>query len=84
MEMLGRAIASGQSELFGQFSENQSITSSNVRAVKLLVGSESRWKKPLSLRHLRETVDNAHPVSFEKEAASAIRIVRSSLSIKTV
>jgi predicted transcriptional regulator len=61
MEMSGREIAAGQSESSGQLSENHCITSSKVRAVKLLFSSDRRWKNPLSLRQRRETVDNAHP-----------------------
>lgn len=49
----------------GQFASNHAITSSKVRAVKLLVVSVRREKKPLSFRQRRETVEMAQ---FSAEA----------------
>lgn len=77
----GRGISEGHETSAGQRSENQTITSSYLRAVKVLPSSSKRSKKRQSPAASRPTVDKLTPRACAYVEAQAMRFDRSSVSM---
>ena len=83
-QVWGRSTSSGQSVPAGQLSENHRITSSYLRAVKVVEPSTTRSKKRQSpaakrpkvvkLRGLASTYAEAQDMSFERSSVSITQI----------
>jgi len=81
--MAGRGTSDGQSQSSGQRSENQRITSSYLRAVKVLPLSSSRSKKRQSPAAKRPKVAKLTDRADAYAEAQAMRFDRSSVSMTT-
>lgn len=77
----GRATCSGQAKSSGQRSENHPITSSYLRAVKVLASSSKRSKKRQSPAANRPMVEMLTLRDSANAVAQAMRFDRSSVSI---
>lgn len=77
----GRATAGGHSASSGQRSENQTITSSYLRAVNVLASSSSRSKKRQSPAAKRPSVAKLTERAAQYAEAQAMRFERSSDSM---
>jgi hypothetical protein len=78
---VGRSTSPGQSVSTGQLSENQRITSSYLRAVKVLSASSKRSKKRQSPAAKRPIVAMLTALADPYAEAHAMRFDRSSVSI---
>jgi hypothetical protein len=78
---LGRGTSEGQSQPSGQRSENQAITSSYLRAVKVVDPSVTRSKKRQSPAAKRPRVVKLSDRAAAYAEAQAIRFERSSVSM---
>lgn len=79
----GRSTSEGQATPSGHRSENQRITSSYFRAVKVLASSSKRSKKRQSPAAKRPIVDMLTERDAAYAEAQAMRFDRSSTSMKT-
>jgi hypothetical protein len=77
----GRGTSAGQAAPSGQCSENQSITSSYLRAVKVVAPASTRSKKRQSPAERRPRVDKLIDCNAANAEAQAMRFERSSVSM---